>query len=70
MKQANSSFVGLEKAAAIAGVSYGTIRRRILDGQLKVYQDGRDRRCRLVSIEELNELFAVKELEVNDAAVA
>ena len=44
-------------AARRKGVSHETVRRRVLAGELKSFQNNRDRRQRLVSVEEVDRIF-------------
>lgn len=65
MIEGKSDLISLDEATKQSGVSYGTIRRRILDGELVTYRDGRDRRKRLVSVQDLQKLFVPQVVSCN-----
>jgi excisionase family DNA binding protein len=56
-KQHQPELETIAEAARRKGVSHETVRRRVLAGELKSYQNNCDRRQRLVSVEEVNRVF-------------
>jgi excisionase family DNA binding protein len=57
------TLVSIDEAAKRFDVSTDTVRRRIAQGRLTVFLDGRDRRRRLVSLEQLEQLLKPRPLE-------
>jgi excisionase family DNA binding protein len=55
--------VSIDEAAKRFDVSTDTVRRRVAQGRLTVFLDGRDRRRRLVSLEQLEQLLKPRPLE-------
>ena len=52
----DGDYVPLGEAQRRLGVSLPLLRRRVLAGELPVFVDGRDRRLRLVRVEDLERL--------------
>jgi excisionase family DNA binding protein len=53
----------IEEAGRRLGVPYRTMRRRIEDGTLKTYRHDRDRRQKLVAIDDVAALFTPRPAE-------
>jgi len=51
-------FVPIEEAGRRYGVSYRTMRNRVVDGTIQTYRSDRDRRMTLVAIDEIDRIFA------------
>jgi hypothetical protein len=55
---ATSRYVPVEEASRICGVPYRTLARRVADGTIPTYKYDRDRRHKLVAIDEVARVFA------------
>jgi len=51
-----AELVSFDEASARLGLPRRTLRQRLADGRVDVYQDGRDRRRRLVQVTDLDRL--------------
>lgn len=55
--------VPVEEAGRRLGVPYRTMRRRIVDGTIPVYRSDRDRRMKLVALDDVARLFTPRQVE-------